>query len=450
MTSQNSSAKSGYAKHLEKFKINDKRAMFTIILCILLDSFGYSMVLPLLPGIAMDFGANDIMVGILISSNALSALICCPIWGKLSDKYGRKPILIISQVGTSVSFLILGLSDSLFVILISRILDGIFGGQIPVIRAYISDITTPQTRASNMGKIMVGFTLGMIAGPLLGGFLGVIDWRIPPYLASALSVFSIVLTLIVIVESMPEERRAEIKARFMKVQPNSEVNRKVWNEEVIIRLTQSFILSLISFIFTSSIALVLFKRYGVDVSMIGALMAVAGVGLLIYGIILMKPLIRKFGEKRILFSASILLIVIFALFPYLFEFWMVFIFVLPYAFCVAFMRPLIISNITKAVDADKQGVISGWSVNLQALSQTIAPLIATGFLQVGGLAIGLIFLDSYELIGFTSALLAFLLLLIIVIDIKRHPKLYLSEKMRKRRNARAKRRALNKKTTTAK
>jgi len=167
--------------YLEKFKINQKRAMFTIILSILLDSFGYSMVLPLLPGIAKEFGAPDLMIGILISSNAISALIFVPIWGKLSDKYGRKPVLLISQAGTGISFLILGLSNSIDIILFSRILDGIFGGQIPVIRAYISDITTPQTRASYMGKIMVGFTLGMIGGPLIGGILGVFHWRFPPY-----------------------------------------------------------------------------------------------------------------------------------------------------------------------------------------------------------------------------------------------------------------------------
>lgn len=92
--------------------------------------------------------------------------------GKLSDKYGRKPILLISQASTGLSFLILGVSNSIYIILIARIIDGIFGGQIPVIGAYITDITTPQTRASHMGKIMVGYTSEMTLGPLVGGFLG--------------------------------------------------------------------------------------------------------------------------------------------------------------------------------------------------------------------------------------------------------------------------------------
>ena len=440
MATQNFRDKQDHIEYLEKFKINQKRAMFTIILSILLDSFGYSMVLPLLPGIAQEFGAPDIMIGILISSNAISALIFVPIWGKLSDKYGRKPILIVSQVGTGVSFLILGLSNSIYIILFSRILDGMFGGQIPVIRAYISDITTPQTRASYMGKIMVGFTLGMIAGPLIGGFLGELGWRFPPYFASSLSIVSIILTIRIIVESMPEERRSEIKAQILIAQANPGDKKSIWNTEVISRLMQTFLLSLISFIFTSSFTLVLFKRYGADPSATGLVMAVAGVVVLIYGGVLIKPMIRKIGEKRILISTFVLFVITFIFYPFLFELWMVFVFVIPYAFCVAFMRPLISANITKAVNPIQQGEVSGWAVNLQAFSQTIAPLISTGFLQLGGLVIGIIFLDSYFLIGFTNVTLAIILLVIGYLDIKRHPKLYYYERLRKKRKAMEKRR----------
>ncbi|MFW9784878.1 MAG: MFS transporter, partial [Candidatus Heimdallarchaeota archaeon] len=213
--------KEEHNKYLEKFKIKQSRAIFTIILSMMIDSLGYSLVLPLLPSIAKDFGASDFMVGILMASNALSALITVPIWGKLSDKYGRKPILIISQIGTGISFVILGLSNTFFIILFARILDGIFGGQIPVIRAYITDITTPQTRASYMGRFMVGYTVGMIAGPAIGGILGAFNWRFPPFLTSLLSVVSIILTIKVIAESMPKKRREEIKAQLLLVENNS-------------------------------------------------------------------------------------------------------------------------------------------------------------------------------------------------------------------------------------
>ena len=293
MPAQNIRDKQEHLDYLEKFKINQKRAMFTIILSILLDVFGYTMVLPLLPIIAKDFGASDLTIGLLISSNALAALIVIPIWGKLSDKYGRKPILLISQAGTGLSFLILGISNSIYIILIARIIDGLFGGQIPVIRAYITDITTPQTRASHMGKIMVGYTLGMTLGPLVGGFLGSIHWRFPPYLASVLTIVLMIMTITIIVESMPKERRAEIKAHLLTVQANSGKKSSIWNKEVINRMIQIFLLSLISFIFTSSATLVLYKRYNADPLTTGLVMAVAGLAVMFYGGILMKPMIKK-------------------------------------------------------------------------------------------------------------------------------------------------------------
>ncbi len=145
MTEKKFLNKQEHAKYLEKYNIHPNRAMLTIILSIIVDVFGYTMVLPLLPSIVKDFGASDFFVGILIASNAFTAMIFGPIWGKLSDKYGRKRILVISQAGTGLSFLILATSNSVYIIMFSRILDGVFGGQIPVIRAYISDITTPKT-----------------------------------------------------------------------------------------------------------------------------------------------------------------------------------------------------------------------------------------------------------------------------------------------------------------
>jgi MFS family permease len=439
MSTPNIPSKQEHLRNLEKFNINQGRALFTIILSILLDVFGYTMVLPLLPSIASDFGASDFMIGLLIASNALAALIFIPVWGKLSDRYGRKPLLLIAQAGTGISFLILGLSNSFEVILIARVVDGVFGGQIPIIRAYITDITTPQTRATHMGKIMVGYTLGMTLGPLVGGFLGAINWRFPPYLASSLTIVLMVMTITILVESMPKERRANIKAQLIELQSNPGEKKSIWNKEVISRMTQIFLLSLVNFIITSSFPLVIDKRYGVGTSMVGLVMAVAGLAVLIYGGILMKPVIKKIGEKRLLITTFILFIITFLFYPYLYELWMVFVFVLPFSFCMAFMRPLITSNMTKAVKLDKQGALSGWSTNFQAISQIFAPLLATSFLQIGGLTIGFIYLDSYHLIGFTTVILTLLLFIIGYLDIKRHPKLYFYERIRKKREAMRKR-----------
>jgi len=424
--------KEEHANHLRNYSIDPRRAMFTIILSILIDVFGYSMVLPLLPVIITELGASALFVGILVSSNALSAFIFGPIWGKLSDKYGRKPILLISQAGTGVSFLILALSPNIPVILFARILDGIFGGQIPVIRAYISDITTPATRASQMGKLMIGHTGGMIFGPIIGGVLGGINWRFPSLVAILLSIITMILTLRVLIESMPKDRISDIKQRKKIKELSSDEKRRTFTGEISVRFLQVFLLFSITVMFNSSLSLILFERYGAPTFIIGLVMTLAGVTIMIYGAFLMKPLFKKVGEKRVLLIASFLLIVNFALIPFMTELWMIFVMLPSFVFCMAFLPALIQSNITKAVDADKQGVVSGMTTNIQSIAQIISPLVATGFIEVGGLTIGAIFFNQYELIGYLAVLLGTILFIILYFDLKRHSYLYSYEKPQKK------------------
>ena len=426
--------KEEHAEYLSNYSIDPRKAMFTIILSIIVDVFGYSMVLPLLPEIVINFGSSAFFVGILVSSNAISTFIFGPIWGRLSDKYGRKPILLISQAGTGVSFLVLALSPNIYVILFSRILDGVFGGQIPVIRAYISDITTPATRASQMGKLMIGHTVGMILGPLIGGFLGVINWRYPSLIAVILSIIAITLTTRVLIESMPKDRISDLKLRKKTRELSSEKEGKTFTREIFVRFAQVFLLFSITVMFNSSMALILLDRYGASPIIIGLLMTLAGVIIMIYGGLLMKPLFKIVGEKRILLIASILLILNFLAFPFMTELWMVFAFIPSFVFSMVFLPSLIQSNITKAVDADKQGLVSGMTTNIQSIAQIISPLIATGFIEIGGLTISMIFFNPYELIGYLSVILGIGLFVILFFDLKRHSYLYSYEKPQKESN----------------
>lgn len=420
-------SKEEHADNLSNYSIDPRKAMFTIILCILVDVFGYSMVLPLLPVIVTEMGSSAIFVGILVSSNALSAFVFGPILGKLSDKYGRKPILLISQAGTGVSFLILALSPNVYVILFARILDGVFGGQIPVIRAYITDITTPATRSSEMGKLMVGHTIGMVFGPILGGILGAINWRYPSLVAVGLSIIAMILTVRVLIESMPKKRVLDLNDQ-KKARELSSEKIKTFTGEIIIRFIQVFLLFSITVMFNSSMSLILYDRYGASTIVVGLVMTLAGVTVMFYGGILMKPLFRKVGEKRVLLLASILLIINFAIFPLMEELWMIFASIPVFVFAMVFLPSLIQSNITKAVDASEQGLVSGITTNIQSIAQIISPLIATGFIEIGGLTIGMIFLNQYQLIGYTAVILGILLFIVLYLDLKQHSYLYSYEK----------------------
>ena len=408
---------------LAKYNINKRRALFTLILSIFVDVLGYSMVFPLLPRIAQEFGASDFIIGLLISSNAFAALIFGPIWGKLSDRYGRKSMLIIAQSGTLAAFLILGFSVSLPMIFFSRIIDGIFGGQMPILRAYVADITSPETRASEMGKLTIGFSTGMIFGPSIGGFLGELNWRYPAFLASGIAIIAMILSWRVLVESMPKERREDLKKSFQNNDEDNGTKRSMWSKELLIRLIQLFFAFFITGLLNSSLSLIMDRRYNAGPAEIGLIMTIAGFCSIFYGGFLLKRLIRWIGEKRLLIFSISLLIVLFVLIPLLFEFWMVFVFVVPYALCMAINPALIQTNITRAVDPDKQGTASGWGTNTMSLSQSISPLLSTYFLQIGGISIGFIYLDSYQLIGYFGALVGVVLMTVILIDFKLHPNL---------------------------
>ncbi|MHA1822809.1 MAG: MFS transporter, partial [Promethearchaeota archaeon] len=260
------------------------------------------------------------------------------------------------------------------------------------------------------------------------GLLGAISWRYPSLVAVILSMIAMILTRRVLIESMPKDRISDLKLRKKTRELSSEKNRKIFTREIIVRFVQVFLLFFITVMFNSTIALILLERYGASVIITGLIMTIAGVIVMIYGGFLMKPLFRKVGEKRVLLIASILLIVNFLIFPFMTELWMVFAFLPTFVFSMVFLPSLIQSNITKAVDADKQGLVSGMTTNIQSIAQIISPLIATGFIEIGGLTIGAIFLNQYELIGYLAVILGIGLFIILYFDLKRHSYLYSYEK----------------------
>ncbi|MHA2392139.1 MAG: MFS transporter [Promethearchaeota archaeon] len=416
-----------HTDYLAKFQINPKRAMFTIILSIFVDSLGYVMVMPLLPGIALELGASFIIYGVIIASNAVMILIFGPIWGKLSDKYGRKPILVISQIGTGIAFFILIFSDSLPIIVLGRVVDGMFSGQMPIVRAYISDITTPQTRSSHLGKIMAGFTSSMIIGPFIGGVLGFFNWRFPMIFACIFTGFSIIFTLTLLVESMPKERIEELRIQQQKKAESPEYKKGILNKEVGLRLLEVLILSFISMIFQTSFSMILYTRYYANPFIIGTVMAFTAGFIMLYGLFFMKRLIQRIGERKLFFLGMGII------YPYLEEIWMIYILMIPYGLSASSIGPLISSNITKAIGPDKQGQLGGWTTNISAVSLTFSPLISNGLLQLGSLSIGFIYLTSYQLIGFTNVILGIILVIIVFLDIKHYSYLYSYEKIRKKR-----------------
>jgi len=182
--------------------IMKNKNLLTIFLIVLIDLLGFGIILPLLPYIAEKYQANPFQIGLLTASYSFFQLIASPILGRLSDRYGRKKILMISQFGSVVGYLLLGLAGSLLLLFISRIVDGITGGNISIAQAYIADVTDKKNRAKGMGMIGAAFGLGFIFGPALGGLLAKISYSTPAYFAAGIAMLTVVTTYFFLKESV--------------------------------------------------------------------------------------------------------------------------------------------------------------------------------------------------------------------------------------------------------
>jgi DHA1 family tetracycline resistance protein-like MFS transporter len=190
-------------------KLDFKRVL-PIFVIILVGLLGLTIIIPLLPLYAASFGANAFVIGLLGATYPLMQFIAAPILGRLSDRYGRKPVLIISQIGTLTGFLLLGLANALPLLFLSRIIDGLSGANISTAQAAISDVTTEKTRTQGLGLIGAAFGLGFIIGPVIAFVTLALtgnNYRAPAFVAAAFSLLSILLTAVWFRETLPAERR---------------------------------------------------------------------------------------------------------------------------------------------------------------------------------------------------------------------------------------------------
>lgn len=199
----------------EKTKIkNDEKLDFKQILpifvIVLVGLMGLTIIIPLLPLYAAAFGANAVTVGVLAAAYPVMQLIGSPLLGSLSDRYGRRPVLIVSQLGTFAGFMILGFAGSLPMIFLARVIDGLTGGNIVVAQAAITDSTTEKTRTQALGLIGAAFGLGFTIGPAISGIALLLtnnDYRVPAFIAAGCSLVAILLTIFWFEESLPPEKR---------------------------------------------------------------------------------------------------------------------------------------------------------------------------------------------------------------------------------------------------
>jgi MFS transporter, DHA1 family, tetracycline resistance protein len=279
------------------------KPLTVIVLIVLVDLLGFSVVMPLLGPFAKEYGFSGWQIGILFSAYPVCQLVAGPILGRLSDRHGRRPLLIFSQAGTALSFLILGLSRNFHVMLLARMLDGASGGNILVAQAYVADVTKPEHRARSMGLIGMAFGLGFVLGPLLAGLLLSLpiaaDWRLrlPFLVAAGFSTVAWVLVLTRLPESRTAASRPPETARVVSWRGIADTIALPG----VGRLVLIGFLAVLAFAaYEGTISLYLLRRFQWEPRQ--AAFAFAGLGF-ISAVVqggLIRPLVPKFGEARLI------------------------------------------------------------------------------------------------------------------------------------------------------
>jgi DHA1 family tetracycline resistance protein-like MFS transporter len=343
-----------------------------IFLTIFVDLIGFGIVLPLLPFYAQDFGATPVVIGLIIAVHPAMQFIFAPIWGRMSDRVGRRPILLVGLVGSGISYLIFGFASNLRWLLLSRIMQGIAGANIPVAQAYIADSTNLEDRTRGMGLVGAAFGLGFIAGPAIGGVLVNFGFAVPGFFAAALSLANAGAAYFYLPESLSREVRSRTARMSVGLLERLELAVSFGRVPAIGMLMAIFVLATFVFAaFTTVFPLWIKTSFGYDARHAGYLLAYLGLLMAIVQGRLLGPMARTFGEKRMLIAASAVLVVAYALLPVADRLLSLCALLMLVAFGSGVNWPTVTSLASQHAPMDRQGAVLGVMQSLSALGRTL-------------------------------------------------------------------------------
>ncbi|MEP7354153.1 MAG: MFS transporter [Acidobacteriota bacterium] len=351
--------------------------LLPIFLIVAVDVLGLTIMIPLLPFYAEKLGASPFQVGWLIGVYALCQLFAGPMLGRASDTMGRKPLLLLSQLGTFIGFIITAFAPNLWILFLARAIDGATAGNLSLAQAYITDITEPKDRAKSFGVIGIAFGLGFLIGPLISGVLAQWDYRYPIFAAAALSATSIFTTWKLLPSVTPSSGEG---AKRRSLFDFGSYAVYFSNPQLASRLYQFFLFSFSFAMFTSGVSLFLERRLTWNGSpfgptQVGYMWALAG----FFGVFWQGPalgrLVKRFGENALNRAGFFGYVVGYATLAVTSSVAM-----LGIATAVTSMgslvRPSLTSLITQATPRDEQGVVLGLTQSLTSIALIIAPLLS--------------------------------------------------------------------------
>jgi MFS transporter, DHA1 family, tetracycline resistance protein len=265
-----------------------------LLLTVFIDMVGFGIVVPVLPLYTERYGASPLTIGMLLAVYSGMGFIFSPLVGALSDRFGRRSILLLSTVGQAAGFFIMGAANALLWLFIARIIDGIFGANVSTTQAYVADVTPPEDRSRALGLLGAAFGVGFICGPLTGGLLSQISLSAPFYFAGGLAAVNAVLIFFILPESLPARESS---------QPDRETFAALFRQgsgSVLVPLTVAYFFMMIGFsMVTAFFAIFTEDRFGYNASANSYIFASIGaIGVIVQGV-LIGPLVKNFTEKRV-------------------------------------------------------------------------------------------------------------------------------------------------------
>ena len=353
------------------------RPLLIIFLTILVNLIGFGIIIPLLPFYAETFGASPLTIGLLFASFSLAQLVASPVLGAWSDKWGRRPVLIFSLVGTVVSFVMLAVAHSLAMLFAARIVDGLSGGNITTARAYIGDIATDENRAKSFGMLGAAFGLGFIIGPALGGLFAQISYTAPIWAAAAITVVATLLAWFWLPETVH-------RVDAVSGSPWRALRELSGRADLRLLFSIDFLYWGSFAVYQTTFALFGARRFGFDATHTGYLLAAFGFLGVLVQLGLVGPVVKRLGERRTLTIGLIFAAVGWGGSAMTHSLPLFIAMLVPGALGIGLCNPSLVSLVSAAAGKHEQGRVQGAAGALESLGRTIGPVWGNGVLQWAG------------------------------------------------------------------
>jgi DHA1 family multidrug resistance protein-like MFS transporter len=355
-----------------------KRNLYILTFVLFVVMLGYGIIIPILPFYIEEMGAGGMELGLLTASYAVMRLIFGPIWGGISDRVGRKPILLIGIFGYVVTMIWFGLATQLWMLFAARILSGILSSATaPTTMAYISDSTSEEERGGGMGLLGMAGGVGTIFGPVLGGFLAGESLSIPFFIAAGLALLSFILAIIFLPESHPSQKRSD--------EEEPVVNLRAWWEAITSPVGNLFILTFIStsglMIFASIFGLYGLERFDYGTEEVGIIMMVLGLVSALAQGLLAGPATKRWGDEFIIKAGLLATALSFCLMALADTFTLVLVTTAFFALIVSIQSPALLSLTSRRATVP-QGITMGLSNSFVSLGRIFGPILGGTMLDI--------------------------------------------------------------------